>query len=425
MKKKEYVIIGGGFSGCALAWSLLKNTDSRITLYSGSQKKLGGHLQSIQTEQGLVEKAANALMNDSLVEELFSDLKITMVSKSKWASKKWFYLESQFRRWPLSLAATIRFFYGYFFLIKILNNIPQKNQSVSEYAESIFGKTSKILFQSALQGVYGAQVEDLSAYNCLSSLRGGIEIINKPERELQYHASVAPLGGMGQLGTAFEKYFEQSPRIKIINEDFKSEIRPRENKIYVLSTDAQSASSLLSLIIPKGESGKSDSINKINLLKKISYRALYSVTLFPKKRSSKRGFGCLFPENKTFLGVLWNKDIFQRPGLNSETWVISGKIKKEENKLLDELESFRNKTYQITEELQSVPHFITYWPKAIPSFDLNHESALSALLKADKHPELGFVSLIESQVYAFGNYTGAIGLNKILTRAWNISHTKF
>ena len=74
MARKSFDIVGGGFSGMALAW-YLSGQGAKVALYEASEK-LGGLLDSLSTGYGLIEQAANGLLASQDVEELLADLRL-------------------------------------------------------------------------------------------------------------------------------------------------------------------------------------------------------------------------------------------------------------------------------------------------------------------------------------------------------------
>jgi oxygen-dependent protoporphyrinogen oxidase len=152
-------------------------------------------------------------------------------------------------------------------------------------------------------------------------------------------------------------------------------------------------------------------------LARIEHPSLVTATFqFPFHSSRLKGFGCLFPPGEArVLGVLMNNSIF--PGRAnetlSETWILGGALFEttEKRSIVDlhdhELVKIvleqRKKTMR--SEAQPVDVIITRWPKALPHFTVELERAASRFRPNRRN------------VYLLGNFTGGIGLSKIVDQA--------
>src|SRR5690242_16451403 len=98
--KKKFVVVGGGFTGLATAFYLRRH-GWHVELFEKNQQ-LGGCLRTEKTQWGLVEAAANGLLNSRRIEELFDELKLELLPARKESRRRYFYRQGA-RLWPLSL----------------------------------------------------------------------------------------------------------------------------------------------------------------------------------------------------------------------------------------------------------------------------------------------------------------------------------
>ena len=135
--KKPINIVGGGFSGLVMAYFLQKE-GFKFTLFEN--ESLGGKLQTIKTEYGLVEYAANAIYSNHDVDELIKDLNLNPVyAKSK--LKKWL--------WRGLPSSPLTFFQIVKILPKVFSKIPNRNfrdLSIYDFFSPLLGKSSLTIY---------------------------------------------------------------------------------------------------------------------------------------------------------------------------------------------------------------------------------------------------------------------------------------
>ncbi|MCC5816279.1 MAG: NAD(P)-binding protein, partial [Leptospira sp.] len=142
------LIIGGGISGLVSAYSELKK-GNQVTLKE-EKDRLGGMLHTLTTPYGLVETAANGLLNSAKVEQLIEDLGLQITYHNKASKRRYFYINGKLRRLPISWKSGIRGLAGFFFK----NAKPLDEETMEEWSNRIFGEEITYnLIEPALGGI--------------------------------------------------------------------------------------------------------------------------------------------------------------------------------------------------------------------------------------------------------------------------------
>lgn len=406
-------IRGSGFSGLTLAYFLVQR-GHKVRIVEG---RTSGLISTQQHPLGLVETAANGLLNSKTVEDLCRSLNIQMIRPKKQSRKRYIFYRGRARRWPLGLRDTLKVIVQIFRLriLKSKNLQPRSKESVQDYAQRVFSKeVLRALIEPALQGIYAGDPARMSARLIFGRLFGGeirdIYDLHCLSERGSYSGTTAPLQGMGELISALRHYLE-SQGVEFIkdqleesapigiewNEAGKSFDTPSE----VWATSVQSAALGLERLAPV----TAKKLSSAEILPLISVTQFY-----PKEHGTIEGFGCLFARNEGIrsLGVLFNSCIFEgRSIIHSETWILGGAQDQEVNKLTDAeisavISRDREKLYG--ENRIPIEMTVTRWPQALPHLTVEWEQCLESLSA-------------ESAVYLHGNYLGRIGLSQILERS--------
>lgn len=381
MSQKKVAIFGFGFSGLSAAWAFLRQ-GYKVEVFEKSPQ-VGGLLQTKESEFGLIETAANAILNSKSVEAMAEDFKITWAERKKTAKAKWVYTDKP-RRWPLSVKETTQVLIPIYQLARKNPKLePLFMETVEEWGLRVFGKkfVADHLLGPALQGIYAQGPEKLSASLCLKTLFAKEPIKNK--------GSYAPANGMSEFFNKGLVYFD----------------RHKEFQIHLNSTSKVSESDADLILDTRPD------------YENVNYMSVISVTMFfeSSHRPKFHGFGCLFAKSKTILGVLFNSDIFEgrsKQGVFSETWIVSDEYK-DDTDVVDEILSFREKKFKISEK--PIYYHVTSWPRGIPSYDIKHEQFLNSEFELE-------TKVLKTSCVRIGNYTGDIGLNKILEKTVKIAN---
>ena len=377
-------IIGAGFSGLTLAYHLIQR-GQKVELFEKS-KSVGGLLSSEVTESGIVESAANGLLNSSHVQTLFNDLGIVQAARPAGRPKRYIYRDG-LKTWPLHVSETFKLLSGVFKVA--LNDRPniRENESLKDWVSRTFGEAAfDHLISAALQGVYGTS--DLDAELIYRAVQKARQDGRARRKNKLMAGTVAPQNGMGELIEKLKIYIVNNGGE--IHTEANGDVRLSHPT--VLATSAPAAALLLVEEAPELS----------RLLAKIEYLPLYSLTCFFASSAERaKGFGCLFPQKANFLslGVLFNNGIFQnRAREHSETWILSGKDLTKESVVQSVLRD-RKKLFGVEDELQDSRFFA--WPHAIPHYNSTLRQVIDNLS-------------LPPQLYLTGNYLGGIGLGKIL-----------
>lgn len=398
--RKSVVVVGAGFSGLVSAYYLAK-AGYAVELFEAKPGP-GGLIGTLEGAHGRVETAANALLNSALVEDLFSDLELPLLSTKKEARKRYIVRNGEARRWPLGFFGTlrlVRFALKYFFMRASLR--PAVTESASHWATRVLGSEgAQYLVEAALQGIYAGDPSKMSA----SLLFGRFfETSTKPVRRARVRGSVSAPEGMGQLIRALETKLEKLGCV--FHYGTSSEVEPSPTRPTVVATSASEAARVLHKHSPQ----------IANALEKVELVPVTSATLFFHRTDpSTRGFGCLFPpvEKRGALGVLKNDFIFEgrvKGDIHSETWILGGAMppagfdRWTQKDIVDVIVGERTKIFDLSDAPADV--VITKWPHAIPHYTIELERTLP------------MIAGIENNVFLIGNYLGQIGLAKILERA--------
>src|SRR6266404_5985183 len=102
---KPVIIIGAGFSGLTLAFAL-RQLGLAVKIVEQSEKA-GGLISTKSVEHGLVEAAANALLADEQIEQLFSDLQLDFAAQLPARKRRFIYWKKP-RRWPVTFVTTLK-----------------------------------------------------------------------------------------------------------------------------------------------------------------------------------------------------------------------------------------------------------------------------------------------------------------------------
>lgn len=381
----KVAILGAGFSGLTLARALQKRGFAVEVFESTGQ--VGGLIQTSH-QKVMVEAAAHALLSNRDVEDLFKDLGIEMVRAGAVSHAKWIFRKRP-RRWPLTVAET--------FSSLGLPRQPLPQETVAAWAQRCFSQAlGDFLVAPALQGVYGAPSEDLSATLILAGMLN--KSLQRPPGA--YKGSVAPKGGMSELlqklATKVTLHLNSTLSLKELKEKF--------DKV-VVATSLCSAANLLAEEDPELS----------QMMMALPRVSLLSATISLAQATDRvRGFGCLFPAAEKFesLGVLFNSDIFVQRGPESETWIFAGdETRWPDSVILDKILKDRQR---ITSTEANIDFFqIHRWPQTLPLYGLE----LEKFLKSPRWQEENIFATgaqVNKQLYLTGNYLGGLGLTKIL-----------
>ncbi len=393
--RSDVVIVGAGFSGLSAAHYLTKAGLS-VEVVEKTERE-GGLIHTLQTSWGQAETAATSIVGTPTVLELAREIGVDLVHPMKEARKRYIFRNGKIRRWPLTFSESMGLAWKILgLLIHKKTAKPADMETVRSWAKRVLGVPAATwLLEPALTGIYAGDAEKLSAQLIFGSF-----FVASPKRSGKRGRPVAPKEGMEAFIKALRQSLEQKGARFIFQKEYS--LPAVLGRPHVIATSAGAAAKLLEKYSP----------HLFQAISQIESLPLLSVTLFfSKSKEDPRGFGCLFPAEEGFhsLGVLWNSETFPgRSAERSETWILGGALSRNvvvrsDKDLLEKILADRGRISATPSPLLGWK--ITRWPDSIPHYNL-------AVLNFQK-------STLElpSNLHLLGNYTGGLGLAKILDQA--------
>ena len=391
-------VVGAGFSGLVTAYFLTKQ-GFKVEVCEKSSRA-GGLIRTVRTQNGLIETAANGLLNSARLEKMCADIGVTL-TPTRPDGRKRFIFRGRPRQIPLKP----------FEVLGIAKRMarhpmswrPRQFETIWKWGTRVLGRgPTNYLLAPALGGIYAGDPKRLSAGLILNraSLPEHLRAL-QPERG-RVSGTVAPPDGMQQLIDGLVGYLERTGV-----EFFFNHHATAQNEVpAIVCLSAPAAADFLAPVAPV--------ISRA--LKKVEMLSLMTVTCFyAPEAATLKGFGCLFPSDQGFRarGVLFNNWIFEGRGpAHSETWIFGGALDPNVLDLSDleiaELISTERERF-FGERNNPLSVQVTRWPKALPHYSAELELILAVL--PPPPPNIGLV----------GNYLGRIGLAKILERAARVA----
>ncbi|MDX2041710.1 MAG: FAD-dependent oxidoreductase [Acidobacteriota bacterium] len=392
--KRFITVIGAGFSGLTTAYFLNKaGLPVRIV---EKQSRVGGLLGTHRTEFGLVETAANGLINSARLEAMCADIGVKLQAP-KPAGRARFFWRNRPRRWPLTVGESLRL------SVRLVQHLrhwrPNTGETLGAWGERVIGSAAvQHALTPAMGGIYASDADMLSASLIFNRKNLGLEHIEPVIPKPSVRGTVSPRNGMQELLDGLQHYLQAHGVAIELNHH--GQLEP--NTPTVICTSAPQAAGLLAHHVPE----LSARLGQIELLPIVTATCFY-------EHSSRQpqGFGCLFPRQDEIraLGVLFNDCLFpERSEVRSETWILGGATDRSAVQLNDaDLKTVlqSNHARMVRAEEQLLNCHITRWPQALPHYSLKLEQVLTKLPPLPNHLAL------------VGNYLGKIGLGKLLDRA--------
>ncbi len=387
-------VVGAGFSGLVTAYYLVKH-GVKVTVVEKSSRP-GGLIQTVHTEHGIVETAANGILNSAKLESMAAEIGVPL-QPTRREGRKRFIFRGRPRQLPLTPLDVLNL--AFHLARNAAGFRPRQFETVAEWGRRVIGKgATDYLLAPALGGIYAGDPDRLSA----SLIFGAAKLpdhlhTNRPEHA-KLRGTVAPARGMQQLIDGLYDYLKR----KGVEFLFNHQERAEANEPTVVCLSAQAASEYLAEVASE----------VAQALRGIEMLSLVTATCFFAPDAAKlKGFGCLFPRNAGFRarGVLFNDCIFEGRGpARSETWIFGGALDPDVLKLSDQefaelIAHERAEFYSRHEEPLAV--HVTCRPSALPHYSIELEEILTTLPAPPAHIALA------------GNYLGRIGLAKLIERA--------
>jgi len=387
-------VVGAGFSGLTTAYFLTKQR-FKVRIVENSDRT-GGLIQTIRTEHGLVETAANGLLASARLEAMCADIGVPLVMTRREGRRRFIY-RGKPKQLPLTLGEMLSV--SARVAVNVTKFSPRPFESIGDWSRRVLGQgATEYLLAPALGGIYAGDPDRLSASLIFGKAKLPDHLNTTKPAKGRLHGTVAPPNGMQQLIDGLTDYLQRNGAEFAL----KHEDEPDANRQTIVCLSAKAAAKYLENLAPE----LAQALSKIEML------SLATVTCFYSQDAAKlKGFGCLFPRNEGFRarGVLFNDFIFEGRGpAHAETWIFGGALDPEVvtlsgDELARTIAAERERFYGRRDQLLEMR--VTRWRTVLPHYSIELERTLTMLPPPPKN-----IALV-------GNYLGRIGLAKILERA--------
>ncbi|TGL58908.1 protoporphyrinogen/coproporphyrinogen oxidase [Leptospira sarikeiensis] len=419
----DHIVIGAGFTGLTHAFLSLEKGESVLVLEK--KESPGGLIRSVRTEYGIVETAANGILNCWELENLSARLGLDLLFPNPSAKKRYIFSDGKMRRNPLSVFDIL---YLLFSSLTVPSQ-PIPGESIYQWGKRVLGeRTMAKVLEPALGGIYAGDLDSMSAEFVLGKFlpeqgplwKNILHLRNsrktKPKLQPGRNGTVSFRGGLGSLLGALEARVSSQGKIKL-GQDISSlkELRATyPNSKITIATNLGTALKFL-----KSEFKEFRSYQGM-----LESLPIVTVTRFGKDSilDGKKGFGVLFPkDHKSFSselgirsrGILFNDFIFSgrtSDGVHSETFILGGAGDREissktEEEVITVVEEDRKKLFPGS----GVPlnHYVTVWKDALPVYGPQLHAFNRDLDR-----------VLPPEIRVEGNFRNGIGLKSILERAY-------
>ena len=388
------IVVGAGFSGLVTAYFLAKS--GRVVRVFEKTPRAGGLIRTIRTEHGLIETAANGILNSARVEAMCADIRVPLFPARRDGRKRFIYRDGP-RQFPLNGSDVVRL------VSRTVRNAtglsPRPFETVAGWGKRVLGEgTTDYLLAPALGGIYAGNPNQLSATLILGKPNVPEHLQTYRPEKARVRGTVAPPNGMQQIIDALFDYLNTKGVEFVLDADTPA----AGDQPTVVCLSARAASRYLAEAAP----AVAESLGRIEMLS-----LLTATCFFDHDAARLKGFGCLFPLDQGFRarGVLFNDCIFEGRGpAHAETWIFGGALDPDivnfsDEELTQMILGEREHFYRATDK--PLATHITRWPNTLPHYTIELEDILTTLAP----PPLNLALV--------GNYLGRIGLAKIVERA--------
>jgi oxygen-dependent protoporphyrinogen oxidase len=327
-RKKEILIIGGGFSGL-IAAERLDRAGWEVTLMEAG--RAGGLIKTTHTEFGIVEAAAHSFLATPTIRELCEDLGVELQSVKPDSKARYIYRDGQLRRFPLTIWEAFKTFLRAYFMLAAKPGTPAATDLESWGRRHVGRAAVDYLLTPFVRGIYGARPRELSvpaAFPRLSVPRGHSLLsfmlfkMLRGRKDARSGAQaarpkmMAPTKGVGDLVERLRDRVAGR-----LGSRFHENRRLEELPPYIDN---------LMLCVPAPEAARLLDAHDAKLasaLREVPYAPLISATVFFARSAVPkhvRGVGVLVPERETdraCLGILFNSSSFQGRVTDTERFV--------------------------------------------------------------------------------------------------------
>src|SRR2546421_6847409 len=199
-------VVGAGFSGLATAYFLVKR-GLKVRIVEKSNRA-GGLIETLHTEHGLVEKAANGILCSAKLEAIADDVGVPLLTTRREGRKRFVY-RGKPRQLPLNVFEMLKT--GARVATHATSFSPRPFESIGEWGRRVGGDAATdYLLIPALGGIYAGDPDRLSASLIFAKAKLPDHLrTNKPEKG-KLHGTVAPPQGMQQLTDGLRNWLEKA-----------------------------------------------------------------------------------------------------------------------------------------------------------------------------------------------------------------------
>jgi protoporphyrinogen/coproporphyrinogen III oxidase len=391
-------IIGAGISGLLVGY-YLKKLGHSVSIFE-KESVVGGKIGTYRSENGLSEKAANAIFSNDEAIELLDELGLEYFKADR-KLKKIIWRSGKPASPPFKVLEVIRI------VLSLFKKIPFDKIdtcSLKDFFLPLLGpKVSNEVLAAAFGGIYAEDASKLHFKSIMKydvptpmSYYSYIKLVMRIKRDQKSKAtSISFPGGMQTFIDALKDRLATN-----ISVSAPKDMETLENVI--ICTDAHEASDIL----------KSQSSELSFALKQIKYNSLSTATLLTKERVPflKSSFGMLFQPTSELnsLGILSNSEMYPmrttQDNIYSYTFIVKG-----EEKIADKIISDLQKINLTRLESNKVELNITPWKRGIPVYDRNRFDMIQKIRVMFESMPKGIV--------LFGNYIDGISIRDMLSHA--------
>ena len=409
---REVTIIGAGIAGMLAAYTLDKK--GYVVTLVEERARAGGLLHTHRTPYGIAEAAANSLLASPAVKELCRELGVELLAVRKEAKARYILREGKLRKFPLTIGETLGTMCRAAF-VPATNHVEAVD--LAAWGRRHLGPAAvEYLLTPFVRGIYGVQPDEVGVAAAMPKLLvppGQTLLSNLLRKSMQRSrpkaepaCMVAPKGGMSDLVTKLESQLERR-----LGTRFRRGVKIKElpeSANVVVCTPAYRAADII----------ESQTASLANLLRRVQYTPLVSVTAFVDQASFTRpvrGVGVLVPaaEKRECLGVLFSSSAFAGR-VNNESRVASFTVMMGGSPDRDRVNASDEAIKAaVQQELKAVlgvcgaplETIINRWPQAIPQYSIE----LPTLWECARQTWCATPGRI-----LFGNYTGQISLRGMI-----------
>jgi len=412
----DVVVVGGGISGLATAYYLLKFAKKKVKiLLLERENRVGGKMSTVKEKGFIIEEGPNGFLDNrpytlQLVEEL--GIKDSLIRASSCAAKRYIYTKGALHEVPLS---PVRFFFSSLLSCSgklrlfseplVSPGFHFKDESLSEFAKRRLGEEAlEVLIDPMVAGVYAGNPDHVSVRSTFPTIyhleqKFGSLVKGMIGLSIEGKRKGGPAGPGGTL-TSFKDGVNdlidtlyvnlkeivklKAPVYRVFRTKKGYEVITQKGilftKTLILATPSYVAARIISTL-DKGASF---------LLSQIPYAPISVVALAYKTEDMPHtldGFGFLVPrkEKMKILGCLWDSFIF--PNRAPEGYVLLRVMIGGDRqpslalKSYEELIQIAKEDLKIIMEIESAPFLVKVFKheKGIPQYTIGHDQRLIEL----------------------------------------------